>query len=73
VGDWADPPIADPVESPHDPRPWQQLGAGQPGAALLVDPLHQRAVSVGYHIHVSKPVEPDRLVEAIAQVVARPR
>jgi len=30
-------------------------------------------VSVGYHIHVSKPVEPDRLVEAIAQVVARPR
>src|SRR3989454_4367629 len=41
VGDWADPPIADPVESPHDPRPWQQLGAGQPGAALLVDPLHQ--------------------------------
>src|SRR5713101_3343549 len=41
VGDHADPPIADRVERPHDARPRQQLGAGQPGAALLVHPLHQ--------------------------------
>src|SRR4029077_4377598 len=33
-------PIADRVECAHDARPWQQLGAGQPGPALLVDPLH---------------------------------
>jgi CheY-like chemotaxis protein len=32
----------------------------------------QRAASVGYQIHVSKPVEPDRLVNVIAEVVARP-
>ena len=31
----------------------------------------QRAASVGYQIHVSKPVEPDRLVKVIAEVVAR--
>ena len=31
----------------------------------------QRAASVGYQIHVSKPVEPDRLVNVIAEVVAR--
>jgi CheY-like chemotaxis protein len=41
--------------------------------AFASEEERQRAVSVGYHIHVSKPVEPDRLVEAIAQVVARPR
>jgi PAS domain S-box-containing protein len=32
----------------------------------------QRAASVGYQIHVSKPVEPDRLVRVIADVVAHP-
>jgi len=31
----------------------------------------QRAASVGYQTHVSKPVEPDRLVQVIAQFVAR--
>jgi CheY-like chemotaxis protein len=29
----------------------------------------QRATSVGYRLHVSKPVEPDRLVRVIADVV----
>ena len=29
----------------------------------------QRAASVGYQIHVSKPVEPDRLVKVIAEVI----
>jgi len=33
-------PIADRVERAHDARPRQQLSAGQPGPALLVDPLH---------------------------------
>ena len=37
-------------------------GNGEPEGAQLV----------GYQIHVSKPVEPDRLVNVIAEVVARP-
>jgi CheY-like chemotaxis protein len=41
--------------------------------AFASDEERQRAVSVGYHVHVSKPVEPDRLVEAVAQVLALPR
>ncbi len=39
--------------------------------AFASEEERQRAVSAGYQIHVSKPVEPDRLVEAIARV-ARP-
>jgi PAS domain S-box-containing protein len=33
----------------------------------------QRAASVGFQLHVNKPVEPDRLVQLIADVVARSR
>ena len=41
--------------------------------AFATEEERLRAVSVGYQVHVSKPVEPDRLVEAVAQVLARAR
>jgi CheY-like chemotaxis protein len=41
--------------------------------AFASEEERQRAVSVGYHVHVSKPVAPDRLVEAVAQVLALAR
>src|SRR6266446_6845884 len=41
MGDLTHPPVADPIEGPNDARTRQQLGAGQPGPALLADPLDQ--------------------------------
>jgi PAS domain S-box-containing protein len=41
--------------------------------AFASEEERQRAVSVGYQVHVSKPVEPERLVEAVAEVLAGPR
>ncbi|MCY7282447.1 MAG: hypothetical protein LH679_03200 [Cyanobacteria bacterium CAN_BIN43] len=31
---------------------------------------HQQALSVGFQKHISKPVEPDQLIEAIATLLA---
>jgi PAS domain S-box-containing protein len=41
--------------------------------AFASEEERQRAVAVGYQVHVSKPVEPERLVEAVAQVLAGSR
>ncbi len=41
--------------------------------AFASEEERQRAESVGYQVHISKPVEPERLVAAVAQVLAGAR